>query len=108
MSNKIHVNYGEIYVKAAALRARIEDELARMDAAYAEVVPMLGEVDGAAVPALSEMIEANKRKSRMQALTMQKLLTALERSAMQMEAADEAMAAVYAPAAHRRAGAKES
>ncbi|MDR1795976.1 MAG: hypothetical protein LBR44_00805 [Clostridiales Family XIII bacterium] len=84
---------------------RIASELARMDAEYAQIVPLLDGVDGASAAALMETIEANRRKSRMAAQTLAKLIAALESSAMQMEALDRLNESIFVPGSGAGAGA---
>ncbi|MDR1797554.1 MAG: hypothetical protein LBR44_08985 [Clostridiales Family XIII bacterium] len=95
MSDRLSVDFEDIRLKGDALRSRIEAELTRMDEEYARILPLLEGVDGASAAALRETIEANRQKSRMAALTLEKLISALESSAMQVEALGQAITALF-------------
>ena len=95
MSAEIKIGYTEVYSKTAALRKNIDTALSAMEESYAQITPLLDQVDGGANAVLQETVEENRRKAQMAALTMRKLLTFMENSARQMETIDQAMEAVF-------------
>jgi len=97
VSGEILINYGEVYRKTAEMRRNIETELREMDTAYRHVGSMLNRVvDGKTNAVFAEAMEVNRQKSRVAAETLHKLLAFMERSAQQVERAEDMHTRVFA------------
>ncbi|MCL1976197.1 MAG: hypothetical protein FWG61_08565 [Firmicutes bacterium] len=95
MSDRIHISYGDVYSNAAALRSQITSEIDNMEAEYNQIQTMLDGVDGASNAALKNAMEANKEKTRISAMTLDKLLSFMDNSSKQVETTEQKIKGVF-------------
>ena len=90
---QIQIKYKEVYRKTAELKSYINHELLTMiDNEYNQIQTMLDGVDSATNAGLKEAMEMNRQKSVMVAKTLDKLLSFMANSSMQVELNEQKMA----------------
>ena len=89
---QIKINYEEVYRKTSELKSYIDsDLLVRIDNEYQQLQEALDSVDSATNASLLEAMEQSRLKTRMVALTLDKLLSFMTNSAQQVELNEKKM-----------------
>ena len=90
---QIQINYEEVYSKTAKLRSCIQSDLStRIENEYRQIQSMIDNVDGATAARLKEAMEENRQKSIAAAAVLDKLLSFMANSSMQVQLNEQVMA----------------
>jgi len=90
---QIQINYEEVYSKTAKLRNLINsDLLTRIENEYGQIQSMIDNLDSATNARLKESMEENRQKSIAAAKVMDKLLSFMANTSLQVQLNEQAMA----------------
>ena len=89
MDGSIQVNYTDVTSKTSEIRNRIATELASMEDSYHHIQSMLDDADSATNATLKATMEANREKSIIAAMTLDKLLSFMSNSSTQVEMTEQ-------------------
>ena len=95
MSDRIHVDFTTVYSQTAALRSQVAAEIDCMEGEYQQIQSMLDTVDSATNFALKEAMEINRQKTQLTAMTLDKLLSFMSNSTMQVETTESKIKSVF-------------
>lgn len=95
MAERIHLEYGNVYSNTAVLRSQISAEISRMEGEYAQIQTMLDTVDSATNAVLKAAMEANKEKTHITAMTLDKLLSFMDNSSRQVETTEQKVKGIF-------------
>jgi len=96
MSDKIRVDYQEVYARTTAIIAKLEDGIAHMEAKYDKATATLEGMDGKTNDALIRTLEFKRCKWTVTAETMKKLVTTMYDMAQRLEQRDALLAQQFA------------
>ena len=88
MSNTIQLDSSVIFAETTRLRAELSAELRTMEVAYAGLLPQIDRLDSATNARLRAAMAENLRKKQVVAETLDKLLSFIANSTVQIEWTD--------------------
>jgi len=95
MSSEILINYPEVYHRTAQLRSRIVSELQTMENEYSLIIASISDLDSTTNYMLELAMESNKKKAIAVMETLDKLLSSISNSAMQIEIHEQQKASIF-------------
>ena len=95
MSEKIEIQYNEVYRESSELRSCIEHVISEMEVGYNHVQAQMDDLDSATNARLMAAMERNKKKAYTVAETLDKLLSFIAASSQQVESEEAMIAQVF-------------
>jgi len=91
--SQIQIKYEDVYSKTAKLRSYIHSDLStRIENEYRNIQSMIDNLDGATNARLKEAMEENRQKSIAASMVLDKLLSFMANSSMQVQLNEQVMA----------------
>ncbi len=94
--NEIKINYNEVNVQTKQLMAHIQNDLIpKIESEYSRISDILNRVDSSTNASLIESMEMHKNKSIIAAQSLEKLLSFMSNSSLQLEQNEFRMATAF-------------